>query len=207
LPNPIVGAGAHSRSRTFNAGVFVVDLDAWRARNVSGQLADWLDLAQRCGRRCCVLLVMTCGWLRDREPIFFGGTQPPMLMVLREAFASLPAEWHVRNLGWCVVVCARGDGRAGSRDGAAQGGSRADVGIDTADCQADPLERGGEAVAWQRRCGCCVAAAVAPVRAPRARASDDVMQPNCGGNVLHSTARWSVHVFSRPSADWPRCCA
>eukprot|EP00051_Salpingoeca_urceolata_P010327 m.126002 g.126002 ORF g.126002 m.126002 type:complete len:526 (+) comp16669_c0_seq2:214-1791(+) len=70
---------------SFNAGVFVVDLDAWRAMDADKHLLHWLTL-------------------NTKEVVYGnkaagGGSQPPMLIVFHKRYAHLDPLWHVRLLG------------------------------------------------------------------------------------------------------------
>lgn len=70
-----------SISTTFNAGVLVVDLDRWRERNLTDQVAVW-------ARRN-----------RD-EQIYTFGSQPPLALAIGENFEHLDLKWNVGTLGY-----------------------------------------------------------------------------------------------------------
>jgi alpha-1,4-galacturonosyltransferase len=67
---------------TFNAGVFVTDLNKWREREILDKLE---------------------GWIRNHRLAledFYFGTQSIMNLAFYRDFQPLPAEWNVQPLGW-----------------------------------------------------------------------------------------------------------
>lgn len=84
--NPtVIALGISNSTCSFNAGVFVADLAAWRAVDVSSQLNYWMEL-------------------NTKEVVYGkgrpgGGSQPPFLIVFYNRRGELDPMWHVRHLG------------------------------------------------------------------------------------------------------------
>eukprot|EP01134_Creolimax_fragrantissima_P006472 CFRG6472T1 len=85
--NPTVqGLGIDKDKQSFNAGVFVCDLDEWRRQNITENVIYWMEQ-------------------NTKEHIYGGGiaggaSQPPMLIALHERVTELKVVWHVRHFGW-----------------------------------------------------------------------------------------------------------
>ena len=65
---------------TFNAGVMVVDLDRWRARNVTAKVEKWAAL-------------------NAREKIYGYGSQPPLQLAIGDNFERMDVDWNVGGFG------------------------------------------------------------------------------------------------------------
>lgn len=78
---------------SFNAGVFVADLNRWRDQDITNKIASW---AQR----------------NQKEKIYGLGSQPPMALTIGENFEQLPHSWNLDGLGWRRKVDANVVGRA-----------------------------------------------------------------------------------------------
>ncbi|KNC77508.1 hypothetical protein SARC_10030 [Sphaeroforma arctica JP610] len=85
--NPTVqNLGIGKDVQSFNAGVFVCDLDEWRKKNVTENVIYWMER-------------------NTKEHIYGGGiaggaSQPPMLIALHGLVTPLAQVWHVRHFGW-----------------------------------------------------------------------------------------------------------
>ncbi|XP_041377971.1 glycosyltransferase 8 domain-containing protein 2-like [Gigantopelta aegis] len=71
---------------SFNSGLFVTDLSAWRKQRITEQLEYWMQL-------------------NTKEEVYGnerggGGSQPPMMLVFYKKYTEIPPTWHVRYLGW-----------------------------------------------------------------------------------------------------------
>ncbi|XP_014661798.1 PREDICTED: glycosyltransferase 8 domain-containing protein 1-like [Priapulus caudatus] len=70
---------------SFNTGVYVADVAAWKRENITAELVRWMEL-------------------NTREDIYGnqkggGGSQPPMMIVFYNRYSTLDPLWHVRSLG------------------------------------------------------------------------------------------------------------
>lgn len=71
---------------SFNAGVYVADLQKWKHQNIAVQLNYWMSTN--------VVESIYGGGVGG------GGSQPPMLIAFYKKRANLDPLWHVRHLGW-----------------------------------------------------------------------------------------------------------
>ena len=67
-------------TETFNAGVMVVDLDRWRARNVTAKVEEWAAL-------------------NAKEKIYNYGSQPPLQLAIGDDFERMDTGWNVGGFG------------------------------------------------------------------------------------------------------------
>ncbi|KAK3109025.1 hypothetical protein FSP39_021414 [Pinctada imbricata] len=70
----------------FNTGLFVADLNTWRANNITKKLEYWMKL-------------------NTKEEVYGnerggGGSQPPMMIVFYNKYTQIDPNWHIRYLGW-----------------------------------------------------------------------------------------------------------
>lgn len=75
-------AHIESNRPTFNAGVYVTNLDRWRERDIWGRLEHWIGIH------------------RQALEAFYFGTQSIMNLAFYRDFQPLPPEWNVQPLGW-----------------------------------------------------------------------------------------------------------
>lgn len=98
---------------SFNAGMYVTDIDRWRAANLTEELEYWIEL-------------------NTKEHVYGnqkggGGSQPPLMIALYGKFSVMDPLWHVRHLGryslaiwqfakqWLNHVCSSIGWTAGTR--------------------------------------------------------------------------------------------
>lgn len=77
--------GINPMECSFNAGVFVADVDEWRKQNITAKLDYWVTL-------------------NSREDVYGsqrggGHSGPPMMIVFYKKYSPIPPEWHIRHLG------------------------------------------------------------------------------------------------------------
>ena len=70
---------------SFNVGVYVADLDRWRAANLTQELLYWTQLNAQ-----------EDVYGSEKVP---GGSQPPMMIALQNRHSVFDPLWHVRELG------------------------------------------------------------------------------------------------------------
>ncbi|XP_006815098.1 glycosyltransferase 8 domain-containing protein 1-like [Saccoglossus kowalevskii] len=71
---------------SFNSGVFVVDMNAWKEGKITERLEFWMSLNT---------VMDVYGNQRGG-----GASQPPMLIVFYGIHSTIDPMWHVRHLGW-----------------------------------------------------------------------------------------------------------
>ena len=82
-------------SDTFNAGIFVLDLDLYRAGSFLGEALWWIEE-------------------NTRSKLWRFGSQPPMLVIFHEQWHNIPKRWNVDGKSRGVLCAGRGPGVAGS---------------------------------------------------------------------------------------------
>ena len=65
---------------TFNAGVMVVDLERWRARNATAKVEEWVSL-------------------NAKKKIYSYGSQPPLQLAIGDDFERMDRNWNVGGFG------------------------------------------------------------------------------------------------------------
>ncbi|CAD5124936.1 DgyrCDS13181 [Dimorphilus gyrociliatus] len=70
---------------SFNTGVYVADLKAWKQHDITQKLDE-------------ILIANYKDYVYGNK-YGGGGSQPPMMLALYKKYSKLPAEWHVQHLG------------------------------------------------------------------------------------------------------------
>ena len=76
------GRALNASASTFNAGLLLVDLDAWRVANLTREAEWWMDQHAK-----------------SREGLWALGSQPILHLMLHGRWAALPELWNLDGLG------------------------------------------------------------------------------------------------------------
>lgn len=85
------------KEKTFNAGVYGVNLDLWREQRVQEEVLYWLE--QVTIFSASLATSGTLSLQQAQEPLWRFGTQPVMLLVVHGQWKQLDPLWNVNGKG------------------------------------------------------------------------------------------------------------